>query len=271
MFAVAVVLAASCAPPLGSAPEPRVPARPGSPHLALGEPTDADPSDDLVLDHRVFVLSFNARRQVPNWVAWMLVPEDLGAAPRSGAFHADELLPPGVPGPRPRDYARSGFERGHMCPAGDRTATEAANEETFVMTNMQPQRHALNAGPWEGLERFERGLAAAGQQVFVVAGGVFDDQPETLASGIAVPRATFKIIVALERGEDAPDVTTSTTTYAVLMPNSAGVAGTRWFEHLVSIDEIERQSGYDFLARVAPATQAALETAPASPPSGAPR
>ena len=246
-----------------------MPAAPGSPHLALGEPRDADPSDDLLLDHREFVLSFNGRRQVPNWVAWRLVAEDLGEAPRSGAFHADELLPPGMPGPRPRDYAHSGFERGHMCPSGDRTATEVANEETFVMTNMQPQRHALNAGPWEGLERFERSLATAGQQLFVVAGGVFDEPPDTLPSGIAVPRASFKIIVALGRAEDVADVTPSTTTYAVIMPNSAAVAGTKWFEHLVPIDEIERQSGYDFLARVPPGTQAVLEAAPALPPTPA--
>ena len=266
-----VVWALACAPPpLGGAAAPRAPTAPGSPHLILGEPKDADPSDELLLDHRVFVLSFNPRRLVPNWVAWRLVAEDLGVAPRSGAFHADELLPPGVPGPRPRDYARSGFERGHMCPSGDRTVTEAANEETFVMTNMQPQRHALNAGPWEGLERFERSLAAAGQQLFVVAGGVFDEQPATLASGIAVPRASFKIIVALGPGEDAADVTASTTTYAVIMPNSAAVSGTRWFDHLVPIDEVERQSGYDFLTGVAPATQTALEAVAAIPPPGAP-
>lgn len=268
----AVACVAACAPPpLGGAGAPRTPAPPGSLHLILGEPRDGDPSDDLLLDHRVFVLSYNARRLVPNWVAWRLVTEDLGAAARSGAFHADELLPPGLPGPRPRDYARSGFERGHMCPSGDRTVTEAANEETFVMTNMQPQRHALNAGPWEGLERFERSLATAGQQLFVVAGGVFDEPPATLASGVAVPRASFKIIVALGPGEDAADVTASTTTYAVIMPNSAAVAGTRWFEHLVAIDEIERQSGYDFLTGLAPDTQAALEAAPTPPPAGAAR
>ena len=147
-YVLVLAFAAGCAPSpaLGGGTAPQVPTSPGSPHLALGEPRDADPSDDLVLDHRVFVLSFNPRRQVPNWVAWRLVAEDLGEAPRSGAFHADELLPPGMPGPRPRDYARSGFERGHMCPSGDRTATESANEETFVMTGMQPQRHALNAG-----------------------------------------------------------------------------------------------------------------------------
>jgi len=268
LLAWVVALAAACAPPpaLGGATAPQVPAAPGSPHLALGEPRDADPSDDLLLDHQVFVLSFNVRRQVPNWVAWRLVAEDLGAAPRSGAFHADELLPPAMPGPRPRDYAHSGFERGHMCPSGDRTATETANEETFVMTNMQPQRHALNAGPWEGLERFERSLATAGRQLFVVAGGVFDDQPDTLASGIAIPRANFKIIVAVGPGEDAADVTTATTAYAVLMPNSAAAAGTKWFEHLVSIDEVERQSGYDFLPRVAPGAQDVLEATTALPP-----
>lgn len=256
---VAVAPACGTPAPVGGASGPRGPAAPGSPHLVLGEPKDTDPSDDILVDHGVFVLSYNPRRGVANWVAWLLVPEDLGDVSRSGAFHADELLPPGMPGPRARDYARSGFERGHMCPSGDRTATAAANAETFVMTNMQPQRHALNVGPWEGLERYERSLASAGRQVFIVAGGLFDGAPELLGTGIAVPRANFKIVVVVDRGQGAADVTAATTAYAAIMPNTVDVSGIAWSRYLVSIDEVERQSGYDFLSQVPNETQALLE------------
>lgn len=232
---------------------------PTSIHLALGEPRDGDPSDDVIVDHGVFVVSYNPTKLIPNWVAWRLVAEDLGTVERSNRFHPDPMLPAHMPSSRPRDYTHSGFDRGHMCPSGDRTASPAANDETFVMSNIEPQAHALNVGPWKGLEEFERQLAREDKQVFVVAGGLFDAAPASLAAGEAIPGANFKIIVVLDRGGGAGAVNEETTTYAVIMPNSLSVSGTRWRAYLVSIDEIERQSGYDFLSLVPEDIQRRLE------------
>jgi endonuclease G, mitochondrial len=269
-IALVAVGAAACGPPLPLAGvgrvSPAAPHTPGSIHLALGEPQDADPSDDLRLDHRVFVVSYNPNRHVPNWVAWRLVAEDLGQTPRSKNFHPDPLLPAEMSGPRSRDYTHTDYQRGHMCPSGDRTADADANQETFVMTNVQPQRRALNVGPWEQLENYERKLARGHQQVFIVAGGLFDHEPLTLPGGEEVPRANFKIIVVLDPGQGSGDVTPASDIYAVIMPNDNRVSGTNWSQYLVSIDEIERQSGYDFLSSVPAATQKAIESRTASPP-----
>ena len=79
---------------------------------------------------------------------------------RSDRFHADTLLPPGITLVGKDDYAGTGYDRGHMCPSAHRTASEEANVATFVMTNMQPQLHTLNAGPWKSLETWERKLAS---------------------------------------------------------------------------------------------------------------
>jgi endonuclease G len=261
VWLLAVAAQACGTPPPLVLANPRGRPASGSVHLALGEPLDADPSDDVPLDHGVFVLSYNPARRVANWVAWRLVAEDLGAVPRSNRFHPDDLLAAAMPGPRSQDYVGSHYDRGHLCPSADRSASSTANQETFVMTNMQPQRHALNAGPWEALERFERDLASPDKQVFIVAGGLFDVAPEVLPGGEAIPRANFKIIVVLERGQGAADVTPATASYAVIMPNTRSVAGTAWSEYLVAIDDVERQSGYDFLSRVPARTQAALEAA----------
>jgi endonuclease G len=95
--------------------------------------------------------------------------------------------------------------------------------------------------------------------VFIVAGGLFEGTPEFLGAGIAVPRANFKIVVVVDRGQGAADVTPATTAYAVIMPNTIDVSGTAWSHYLVSIDEVERQSGYDFLRQVPQETQALLE------------
>src|SRR5262249_52031531 len=140
-----------------------------SPHLALGVPTDADSSDDLILDERDFVVSWSARRLDPNWVAWQLDRRYLGRVPRKNDFRPDEGLPFGVPRVSPHDYQHSGYDRGHMCPSADRDATEEMNSLTFLMTNMVPQLHELNAGPWEKLERHERELAERqGAELYIV-------------------------------------------------------------------------------------------------------
>jgi endonuclease G len=199
-------------------------------------------------------------------VAWRLVPSDLGNQARSNSFAPDKNLPSTITIVQPKDYAKSGYDKGHMCPSADRTSTLPANTETFLMTNMQPQLHSLNAGPWKSLETYERGLAASGKQVEIVAGGVFTNSTATIGPGIAVPTANFKILVVQEPGQTASDVTTSTPVYAVIMPNKAESAGTKWTQFLVSVDEVERQTGYDFLSEIPDDVENVIEARVANAP-----
>jgi endonuclease G len=262
---LALVLLAACArtapvppPPVAAAGE----ARPYHRHLALGLPVDGNPDDELVVDHRHFVLSYDPRRRVANWVGWRLEAADLGAVPRRDDFHPDRLLPASFIPVRPGDYRGSGFDRGHLCPSGDRTATPEANSATFVMTNIHPQQHALNVGPWRGLETFARQRAARGERLYMVAGGLFD----AASPGLAIPRASYKIVVVVGAGQEVEGVTPETPVYAVVMPNSPAVAGTRWTEYLVTVDAIERDTGYDFLADVPAAVADGLEAQTVAPP-----
>jgi endonuclease G len=256
-----------------SPPPPPPPARPSraieeSPHLALGLPRDADDSDDLLLDKGEYVVSYNPRLNAANWAAWRVVRADLGHAGRSPAFRSDEALPRNVYVVKDADYHGSGYDRGHLCPSADRTSSPAVNATTFVFTNAHPQVHELNAGPWEDLEKHERELAKSGKDVYIVAGGLFDREPPRIGHDpdashrVAVPRASFKVIVALEHGQRAEDVSTSTPTIAVVMPNSREATGRAWTDYKTTIHDVERQSGYDFDARVPRATQEAIETRP---------
>jgi endonuclease G len=226
----------------------------GGPHLPYGVPTDADPSDDVLLDHGVFVVSYNPRLRDPNWVAWRLTPADLGAVHRGQSFHPDPLLPVTYLHVLPADYSGSGYDRGHLCPSGDRTASSDTNDETFVMTNVQPQRHASNAGPWEKLERFERRLAGEGRPVFIVAGGVFGPEPRTIGQGVAVPAASWKVL-AVPCDAPCPVV----RAYAAVIPNDDGVAGTAWTDYLTSVDEVEAETGYDLFSALPLDVQRAIE------------
>src|SRR5205085_2817549 len=111
-------------------------------------------------------------------------------------------------------------DRGHMCPSADRSRTPDENASTFLMINMQPQLHELNAGPWEKLEEHERDLARTGDRdLYVVAGGIFAEPPPTIGHGVAVPQANYKIIVVLGRGQGPESVRPDTEVLAVIMPN----------------------------------------------------
>jgi endonuclease G len=282
-LALSLLLVAACgpapSPATPTAPPPPVtppPSRPAAPsdgsaidrsiHLALGTPRDGDPSDDYLMDKVQYVVDYNARLNGPNWVAWHLERGDLGRAPRSPGFKPDDALPQGFYVVKDHDYTGSGYDRGHLCPSADRTASPALNATTFVMTNVHPQLHELNAGPWEKLEEHERELAKRGRDLFIVAGGVFEREPKRIgrdpdpAHRVAVPRASYKIIVVLDHGQGAESVRPDTEVIAVVMPNTPDVKDHAWSDYAVTIREIEQTTGYDFLGRVPRPVQDAVET-----------
>jgi endonuclease G len=244
-------------------PGPRAePARgDGAGHLELGLPRDGDDADDLVLRRPQYVISYNPRRNVANWASFRLVASDFGDTPRrKGEFLEDPQLPAGVLRVTHRDYARSGFDRGHLVRSADRTASRTDNDATFFMTNVVPQRHGLNEGAWLRFEEHCTKLARSGRQVFVVTGPIFDDPKggRTIGPGVRVPDALFKIAVVLEPGQGHADVRASTTVLAVAMPN-VDSAAPRWEAYRTTIDAVEAKTGYDFLDAVAPEVQAVVE------------
>src|SRR5262249_14845040 len=161
------------------------------------------------------------------------------------------------------DYAGSGFDRGHMCPSADRTATLLDNQNTFYLTNMLPQAHNQNAGPWGQLEAYARSLATSGKEVFEVAGGIYAGPPKNIGAGsVAVPSSTFKVVVVLDApGQTAASVTTSTRVISVVMPNdnSAVSQGTDWHTFRVKAADIEAQTGLRLLSDVAEPVRTTLE------------
>jgi endonuclease G, mitochondrial len=229
-------------------------------HLALGVPSDPDPSDDRLLDEHSFVLSYSPSKHVPNWVAWRLDHSYLGHVRRKNDFRPDPALPSELYHVSESDYLHSGYDRGHMCPSADREDTPEDNSTTFLFTNMEPQLHELNAGPWEKFEKYERELASRpGAVLYIVAGGVFSNPFPTIGRGVAVPAANFKIVVVLSEGQGASDVNEHTQVVSVLMPNQPGVGEHQWTEFLTSVDDIERATGYDFLNAVAEPVQRVIE------------
>ncbi len=233
-------------------------------HLEMGTPEDKNPADDYLMIKAQYALSYNKDKNVANWVSWNLNASYFGDVPRhKGKFLTDSSLPEGFYRVRHDDYTGSGFDRGHMVRSEERTRTAEDNKATFLMTNILPQTHDLNAGPWLRLEETCQELSQKeGRELYIMAGGIFNKNKatETIGKGVAVPDSFFKIVVVLNRGQGADDVREDTRVIAVVMPNKEGIMGDEWGRYRSTVDEIERRTGYDFLSALPESIQTAIES-----------
>lgn len=160
--------------------------------LAQGEQKAIDlPFDSF---HVIYDYTLN----VPVYVTWSVTPSDLGQVKRkaSWTFRQDRRVP--APRATSSDYTHSGYQRGHMCPAADRSASIAAMKETFTMSNICPQLPALNTGAWSSVEVRTRAIARRNGGVIVRCAPLFF-ACDTIRIGkhrVAVPHAFVKAVYA---------------------------------------------------------------------------
>ena len=228
-------------------------------HLKFGNPSRANNKNynNFLIEKPSYALSYNCQTGIPNWVSWQLNKSWLGSVERSDDFRPDSDIPQDCYAVRPNDYRGSGYDRGHMTPSGDRTRRVKDNSDTFVMTNMIPQSPANNREIWRELEEYSRKLVKQeGKELYIVAGG--EGKEKQIAEGkVTVPKYTWKVILVLDKpGEE---VTENTTTIAVRIPNSEEVARTDWKDYIVSVDEIEKRTGYNFFSQIPRQIQKQIE------------
>ena len=229
-----------------------------------GERTDSLPADllrhplmaapiegEIRLQREGYRASYNADNRQPNYVTWTLTPQRLqGDAKRRSSFYEDPELADDAKSLL-SDYSRSDYDRGHLCPAGDNKWSLTAMIESFLLSNICPQKHTLNSGDWRVLEEACRTWAAEqGDTLHIVAGPLFDrEKSGWLKKRVRIPSAFFKTIVNLRPGkEHGIAFIYRNTTDDQTMQRAA-----------CTIDEVERITGYDFYAELPDALQARLE------------
>lgn len=154
-----------------------------------------------------------------------------------------------------------------MCPSADRDLSDAMNESTYVMTNVVPQNQENNDGPWGDLEDYCRTLVDAGNELYIYSGGygqggqalngTYYNTLKNLGK-VTVPSHVWKVVIVLPQGtNDVSRVTTGTRVIAVWQQNILGY--TSWAPTRVSVDYLESQLGYDFLAAVPDAIESVIE------------
>ena len=224
-----------------------------TPYENLEQPAELKGRDEFLLFKSQFIISYDVNKMCPNYVCWSLTPgRAYGKVQRTNNFHGDPVM-----NERTRvetfDYNGSGYDRGHMCPAGDNKNTDKAMDESFCMTNICPQNHNLNTGAWNDLEIQCRSWAKNYGTLYICCGPIFDSpNPKTIGRRqglkIAVPDRFFKVVLALGRVPKA---------IGFIYPNRACDGDMR--DYAVSVDKVEKETGMDFFYQLEDKQEKELE------------
>lgn len=201
-------------------------------HMQLGIPQDPD----LLISRRGFALGYSYRYRQALWVSYILTADNVRAkrVPRSNKFNVDpEVRHSPV---TPAEYTRSGYDRGHLAPAADMGYSRQTMLNSFLMSNISPQKPGCNREIWKHLEKQIRLWALQERKIYIVTGPVFNTFPQYIpATNLPVPQAFYKVVL---------DLTPPYKMAAFIVPNSSSDKEISAFA--VSVDEVEKVTGMDF-------------------------
>ena len=200
--------------------------------------TDYLPKSDntLIIRREHYALSYLEKHEQAEWVAYELTAEEVaGNTERTDDFREDPEVTTGSA--TLKDYYRSGYDRGHLAPAGDMKFSEDAMSESFFMSNMSPQKPSFNRGIWRKLESEVREQAVENGRLFVVTGPVFGEQVKKIGeSGVSIPKAYYKVLLDYTE----PEV----KAIAFLLANKGSKKDV--YDFAVTIDSVEAVTSIDF-------------------------
>ena len=150
---------------------------------------------EQVIKHEGYTVSYNSEYRIANWVAYELTATEAKSkkTERSNKFVPD----PQVKGSTAmnEDYTRSGYDRGHLAPAGDMKWSAKAMRESFYLSNIFPQKPKLNRGIWKDLEEQCRLWALDNGSLLIVTGPVITGDMKRLGKNrVAIPKAFYKVL-----------------------------------------------------------------------------
>jgi endonuclease G len=208
--------------------------------LKISDVSEGYPQDNLndtLLNYTGFSISYNEDYEEPSWVAYILTRKEVqsGSEVRSENFRPDKNI--SRRSATLKDYSGSGYDRGHMAPAGDMKWSARAMSESFLLSNMSPQEPGFNRGIWSRLEAQVREWAIKNDSILVISGPVLKSIKKYIGKDrVGVPDYYFKVIADI-----------SAPTYKVIafvLPNRSSTGDV--MNYAVTIDSVERITGYNF-------------------------
>lgn len=206
-------------------------------------------SRNEIVKHKYYTLSYNEKAEQAEWLAYELKKEYV--------TNSDFKRPYFIEDPKVkttsadwRNYKNSGYDKGHLCPAGDMQFDKSAYNDTFYTSNISPQNHDFNAGFWNRLEQKIRYWAVRYDGVYVVTGGVFKNSTKTIGrEKVIVPDSFYKIVLNRTNG--------NYKMIAFLVPNEPSEKPL--YSFVVSVDRIEELTGIDFFPKLDDKLENSLE------------
>lgn len=200
-----------------------------------------------IIKHTYYTLAYSEADEQAYWVYYHLTSELInGTQTRTDDFRADPLVSTGSAALD--DYSGSGYDRGHLCPAADMTLNKTSMSESFYLSNMSPQNPSFNRGIWSTLEDRVRKWVTEYGDLYVCVGGVLNENLGTIgANKVTIPKSFYKIVYCEK--EDM---------IGFILPNQGSSLTLDKF--VVSVDEIEKQTGIDFFSGLDDKIETQLES-----------
>lgn len=150
-------------------------------------------------------------------------------------------------------YRGSGYDHGHLCPSQDRVNSRESNDQTFYLSNMQPQVHDFNAGIWEVMERKMRTYitytSGSKDTLFICRGGTIDKQGQYtyIRNNFIVPTYFFSAALMKYKVRGQGDWQYKAIGFWF---KHEGNSRTSLTPYVVSIKELEEKTGIDFFCNL---------------------
>lgn len=187
-----------------------------------------------VYKRNTYAFSYSEAHEQSEWVAYYLDNDDVKTTNYDRPFFEQDPLVI-TESADWRNYKKSGYDKGHLCPAGDRKETLDEYNETFFTSNISPQEHEFNSGVWNRLEEKVRYWATKNDGLYIVTGGVLTDNLKTIGKEkVSVPNYFYKVLLSKD----------GTKMIGFLVPHKN--SNNPLYEFVVSVDEIEKMTGVDF-------------------------
>lgn len=203
----------------------------------------------IVVQRDAYAFSYSEEHEQSEWVAYQLTSEDFSNRDFERPFFIED--PKVKTGSADwRNYKRSGYDKGHLCPAGDRKKNYENYKETFYTSNISPQQHQFNDGVWNRLEQKVRYWSKKYDGLYVVTGGVLSENLKAIGrEKVSVPNYFYKVLMTKD----------GKRMIGFLVPHQESDAPL--YEFVVEVDTIEKMTGIDFFAKLPNATESKLEKA----------
>mgnify|MGYP000883378339 CR=1 FL=1 len=202
-----------------------------------------------IIHHKYYTLSYSEKHEQAEWVAYDLKAEHITSTNfKRPYFEKDPKVK--TQSAHYKNYSNSGYDKGHLCPAGDRKFSKFAHDETFLTSNISPQEHQFNAGIWNRLEQKTRYWATKYKSLYVITGGVLINSSKSIGSEkVTVPNYFYKIILDYEE----PEI----KAIAFLIPHED--SNQALYKFVTTIDKIEEITGINFFPEIEDSLENKLE------------